>query len=143
MGGNISLASAEGKGSIFTVILPFKHTKSRAPSTSSSEVYGSRPGSISNASPPENNRVSTGKMPGDPKGEFEKDTQPRLVGLSQPFFAAAPSPSARNSTEQLAALDSVAVGKETKLRVLGEHVFSMLNLVGCMRHFIQGMAHSA
>jgi osomolarity two-component system, sensor histidine kinase SLN1 len=63
------------------------------------------------------------KVPGDPnpKGGFEKDAQPRLVGLSQPFFAAAPSSSStKDSKEQLAALDSASAGKEpgSKLRVL-------------------------
>jgi osomolarity two-component system sensor histidine kinase SLN1 len=52
---------------------------------------------------------------------FQKDPQPRLVGLSQPFFAATPSPStAKDSTEQLAALESVAAAQSPnrKLRVL-------------------------
>ena len=51
---------------------------------------------------------------------FPKDPQPRLVGLSQPFFAATPSPSTvKDSSEQLAALESVAAhDSNTKLRVL-------------------------
>ena len=51
---------------------------------------------------------------------FQKDPQPRLVGLSQPFFAATPSPSTvKDSSEQLAALESVtAHDSSTKLRVL-------------------------
>jgi osomolarity two-component system sensor histidine kinase SLN1 len=52
---------------------------------------------------------------------FEKDPQPRLVGLSQPFFASAPTASNGPGTkEQLAALDTVAAAKAPgpKLRVL-------------------------
>lgn len=54
---------------------------------------------------------------------FEKDTQPRLVGLSQPFFAAVttPTPSPGSGADkQLAALEHVAATKEPegKLRVL-------------------------
>jgi osomolarity two-component system sensor histidine kinase SLN1 len=125
MGGSISLASRDTAssptGSTFTMKIPLKYTRSRAPSTSSSEVHGSRPGSVSNNV--EGNRLSTTKITGDasPKGGFEKDAQPRLVGLSQPFFAAAPSSSAiKDPKEQLAALDAGSAGKEpgSKLRVL-------------------------
>jgi len=125
MGGSIGLVSNDTPGSptgsTFTMKIPLKYTRSRAPSTSSSEVHGSRPASVSNNV--EGNCVSAPKISGDtsPKGGFEKDSQPRLVGLSQPFFAAAPSTSStKDSKEQLAALDSASVGKEpgSKLRVL-------------------------
>lgn len=51
---------------------------------------------------------------------FQKDPQPRLVGLSQPFFAATPSSSTvKDPSEQLAVLQSVAAhDSNTKLRVL-------------------------
>jgi osomolarity two-component system sensor histidine kinase SLN1 len=50
---------------------------------------------------------------------FQKDPQPRLVGLSQPFFASTPSPpTVKDPSEQLAALESVAAYDSTKLRVL-------------------------
>ena len=125
MGGGITLVSNDivntSTGSTFTMKIPLKHTRSRAPSTSSSEVHGSRPNSISNNA--EGARASSPKVSGDvsPKGGFDKDAQPRLVGLSQPFFAAAPSSSAtKNPKEQLAALDSATAKKEpgSKLRVL-------------------------
>jgi osomolarity two-component system sensor histidine kinase SLN1 len=118
MGGSISLDSTEGVGSTFTMRIPLKHTKSRAPSTSSSEVH-----SVRNSS--EGNRVSSPKLQGTASPQsgstFEKDTQPRLVGLSQPFFASAPTASNGPDTkEQLAALDTVAAAKAPgpKLRVL-------------------------
>jgi osomolarity two-component system sensor histidine kinase SLN1 len=125
MGGSISLVSNDTAGSqtgsTFTMKIPLKYTRSRAPSTSSSEVHGSRPGSVSNNV--EGNRLSTAKIAGDasPKGGFEKDAQPRLVGLSQPFFAAAPSsPATKDPKEQLAVLETASTGKEpgSKLRVL-------------------------
>jgi osomolarity two-component system sensor histidine kinase SLN1 len=51
---------------------------------------------------------------------MEKDSQPRLVGLSAPFFASAPVPSPAEDGEQLAALDTVTASKlpGSKLRVL-------------------------
>jgi osomolarity two-component system sensor histidine kinase SLN1 len=125
MGGSISLVSNDtagsSTGSTFTMKIPLKYTRSRALSTSSSEVHGSRPGSVSNNV--EGTRLSTPKISGDPspKGGFEKDAQPRLVGLSQPFFAAAPSTSSTKDPKgQLAVLDSASAGKEpgSKLRVL-------------------------
>ncbi|KAN0112682.1 hypothetical protein V8E51_005633 [Hyaloscypha variabilis] len=125
MGGSISLISNDATGtttgSTFTMKIPLKYTRSRAPSTSSSEIH-SRPASLSGNI--EGNRSSTPKVPGDtsPKGGFEKDAQPRLVGLSQPFFAAAPSSSStsKDSKGQLAALDTASARKEpgSKLRVL-------------------------
>lgn len=124
MGGSISLVSNDAvgttTGSTFTMKIPLKYTRSRAPSTSSSEIH-SRPASVSGKA--EGNRASTPKISGDasPKGGFEKDAQPRLVGLSQPFFAAAPSSSStKDSKDQFAALDTASAGKEpgSKLRVL-------------------------
>jgi osomolarity two-component system sensor histidine kinase SLN1 len=50
-----------------------------------------------------------------------KDNQPRLVGLSQPFFAAAngTNPAApQDPDEQLSALNDVAKQSGTKVRVL-------------------------
>lgn len=68
-------------------------------------------------------RNGTDRISGDltPTGPFDKDTQPRLVGLSQPFFAAAPSPSpSKDPADQITILDRVAANKvgAGKLRVL-------------------------
>jgi osomolarity two-component system sensor histidine kinase SLN1 len=130
MNGTISLTSSEGIGSTFTMQIPLKYVKSRAPSTSSSDkACGSRAGSISShqatddplgrvsgeatsAAVPASNNSSMG---------FQKDTQPRLVGLSQPFFAASPSPdrtTVKDADEQLATIDRVAQNAGAKVRVL-------------------------
>jgi osomolarity two-component system sensor histidine kinase SLN1 len=128
MGGNIALISTEGVGTTFTMKIPLKHTKSRAPSTTSTDPHGtSRAGSISSQHADDHFRKSMDGSPpktavaGTSSGTmgFQKDTQPRLVGLSQPFFAASPSPTAvKDSNEQLAALNSVAKNSGGKLRVL-------------------------
>jgi osomolarity two-component system sensor histidine kinase SLN1 len=52
---------------------------------------------------------------------FEKDTQPRLVGLSQPFFASGPATATGlDSEDQFGVLDRVAgsKGSTDKIRVL-------------------------
>lgn len=124
MGGDISLVSSEGVGTTFTMHIPLKYVKSRAPSTSSSDIHGgSRAGSISSQHQDDHTgRASTdGTRPGGSGSMgFQKDTQPRLVGLSQPFFAAAPSPSTVKdpTNDQLEALSNVAKDSGRKLRVL-------------------------
>ncbi|KAJ5848763.1 CheY-like superfamily [Penicillium solitum] len=75
MGGDILLDSEEGKGSLFTLRIPWG---SRTPSVLSLEDF-------SNAVRTPSNHGSVRSEPRAPG--FEKsEIQPRLVGLSQPFF---------------------------------------------------------
>ncbi|KAF7118918.1 hypothetical protein CNMCM5793_008554 [Aspergillus hiratsukae] len=96
MNGTITLESEQGKGALFTLEIPLKFVKEAAPSTRSSSIAGSRTPSVFSlddlaglARPPSNN----GSVRSDPlTSNFEKqDLQPRLVGLSQPFFTPTPS----------------------------------------------------
>ena len=60
MGGEIALVSAENAGTTFTMRIPLKHTRDRAPSTSSSDAYASRPSSEYNQSV--SNEPDSGKI---------------------------------------------------------------------------------
>jgi osomolarity two-component system sensor histidine kinase SLN1 len=129
MGGDITLVSSEGVGSTFKMRIPLKHIRSRAPSTSSSDVTAvSRPESIYSASPPDDSlrrksfeAGSSGVVLANNNSANFKDNQPRLVGLSQPFFASSSGPSpttGKDPDDQLSALSSVAKKSGTKVRVL-------------------------
>ncbi|KAL5365236.1 hypothetical protein BJX96DRAFT_179661 [Aspergillus floccosus] len=88
MGGLILLNSEDGKGALFTVKLPLLFIKEAAPSTHSSSMHGSRtPSVLSLEEFSSIARTSSDhdSMRGEPR--VTKDMQPRLVGLSQPFFA--------------------------------------------------------
>jgi osomolarity two-component system sensor histidine kinase SLN1 len=122
MGGNIKLVSSEGGGSTFKMRIPLKHVRSRAPSASSSDApAGSRPDSILSTSPPDEPSRRTSIDANSNGVAFKKDNQPRLVGLSQPFFAATTGPNSatvKDPDDQLTALNSVAKKSGTKVRVL-------------------------
>jgi osomolarity two-component system sensor histidine kinase SLN1 len=127
MGGTITLESKVGVGSTFTMRIPLRFVRARAPSTASSDVGSSRTPSLLSGDDRAKKRVS---LDASPIGTavnttkaigFEKDPQPRLVGFSQPFFAAGPATTADLSSQnRLEVLDRVAAEKcpTDKIRVL-------------------------
>ncbi|KAK2027731.1 hsp90-like protein [Colletotrichum zoysiae] len=132
MGGSISLKSTVGVGTTFTMQIPLKYVKDKASSTASSSINSRAPSveAIDAIESTQNSKRNSGgtsvKQPIKPANETTAknllDQQPRLVGLSQPFFASNPAPkSKRNSRDQMAAIDKAMATKanpETKLRVL-------------------------
>lgn len=120
MGGSIGIKSTVGVGTTFTVRIPLKYTRERASSTASSSVK-SRPPSIGSA-PPEadTHRNSVGSTTTTEAKVTVLESQPRLIGLSAPFFATSPGPSPTPSKKrQLEAIDRARAAKAGgKLRVL-------------------------
>ncbi|EAW11711.1 putative sensor histidine kinase/response regulator TcsB/Sln1 [Aspergillus clavatus NRRL 1] len=122
MNGTIALDSEPGAGARFTVEIPLKFVKEATPSTRSSSIAGSRTPSVfslddlqSLTRPPSNNGSMSGSVRSDPlTTAFDKqDLQPRLVGLSQPYFtpASTATPSRPAPDGAAAAADSASSGK--------------------------------
>ena len=117
MKGSMTLESREGVGSKFTMRIPLIFTKERADSTTGSSM-NSRRNSANLALEVDGNhspqRKGSSSEPVDVECEvvppglngFETPAKPRLVGLSQPFFAAT-SP-LESPGKQLAAMERVA-----------------------------------
>ncbi|ORY59511.1 uncharacterized protein BCR38DRAFT_58656 [Pseudomassariella vexata] len=117
MGGSIDLKSTVGVGTTFTMHIPLKYTKDRTSSTASSSMK-SRPPSVTSEHA-ETQRNSMASTSAEAKATV-LDQQPRLVGLSQPFFAANPQPGAKPTpADQMKAIDRALSNKDDgKLRVL-------------------------
>ncbi|KAF5026147.1 hypothetical protein F66182_1711 [Fusarium sp. NRRL 66182] len=117
MGGSIRLRSTLGVGTTFTMQIPLKYVKDRTSSTASSSVK-SRPTSV-DACDIEPQRAP----PNPPKPAAETKSvlnpQPRLVGLSQPYFAADP-PAIKSTEQKMAEIDRAMAIKsgQGRLRVL-------------------------
>ncbi|KAK4697418.1 osomolarity two-component system, sensor histidine kinase SLN1, partial [Lecanoromycetidae sp. Uapishka_2] len=115
MKGSMDLKSQEGVGSKFTMRIPLIFTKERADSTTGSSM-NSRRNSINMAAPldeshsPQRRSSTEASVEGEtvPPGlnGFDTPAKPRLVGLSQPFFAST-SP-LEDPDKQLAAMERVA-----------------------------------
>lgn len=118
MGGAITMTSTIGAGTTFMMRIPLKYTKNRPSSTASSSV-NSRAASIVSAEGGETRRTSLPQTTAEAKASV-LDPQPRLVGLSQPFFATTPKAgSAPTADHQMKAAEKVRAGQgEGKLRVL-------------------------
>jgi osomolarity two-component system sensor histidine kinase SLN1 len=137
MKGSITLKSEVGQGSVFTMAIPLKHLASRADSTASSSIYmgdgslrASRTNSLQEARRSIGNDdarsshsvqsasssplpASTGPVP------FETDAKPRLVGLSQPFFAStAPLESPNSQAAAMQRVEAEATKRGDKVKVL-------------------------
>ncbi|KAI1634851.1 osmosensing histidine protein kinase SLN1 [Biscogniauxia mediterranea] len=117
MGGSIALKSTTGVGTTFTMHIPLKYTKDRPSSTASSSV-NSRPPSVGSAEG-ESRRTSLTQVTAGAKASVLHQ-QPRLIGLSQPFFASNPKSEAKPTPEdQMKAVEIARARKgDGKLRVL-------------------------
>lgn len=125
MKGSIGMSSEIGHGSTFTMQIPLLHVASRADSTSSSTADpGSRRSSFEDPSRMVMTGDSTVVVPstavasGSGQVPFDVDSQPRLVGLSQPFFAV---PTVTTAERQMAVVEKAAeeaTEKGVKVRVL-------------------------
>lgn len=136
MGGAITLTSTIGVGTVFKMEIPLKYVKDRyvvpfsksldsrsnkclRPSSTASSSIKSRTPSVASADG-DARRAVNAKMPSDPKTTPMLDKQPRLVGLSQPFFASSnPSPPSAKE-DPMAVIDRAMASKQGpgKLRVL-------------------------
>ncbi|KAJ2988794.1 hypothetical protein NUW58_g3791 [Xylaria curta] len=117
MNGSITMTSTLGFGTTFTMRIPLKYTKDRSSSTASSSIK-SRPTSVISAEG-EVRRSPLPQSTAEAKASV-LDQQPRLVGLSQPFFAAAPKAGTTPTPDdQMKAAEKARADKgEGKLRVL-------------------------
>lgn len=129
MRGSMELTSEVGVGSKFTMRIPMTFTKERADSTTGSTTHSRRNSANLNPHVDDDHSPIRQRSPSTmsvTSGEthpainsFDTPAQPRLVGLSQPFFAAA-SP-LESPDKQLAAMESVAAQAAQsgdKIRVL-------------------------
>jgi osomolarity two-component system sensor histidine kinase SLN1 len=142
MKGTISLKSELGHGSVFTMVIPLKHITSRADSTASSrnvdpelatprrslsidEPPRARPHedarsarSVQSATSGPSSGNATAATAAGPVA-FETDTQPRLVGLSQPFFASnTPLESPNSQVAAMKRVEAEATKRGVKVKVL-------------------------
>lgn len=135
MKGTIQLKSEVGHGSVFTMAIPLKHLTSRADSTASSSNVNLGEGNRTSMSMDELRRnddaissrsvqsatsnpvAPTAGAPGPVA--FETDSKPRLVGLSQPFFASNPPLESPNSqTAAMQRVEAEATKRGVKIKVL-------------------------
>jgi osomolarity two-component system sensor histidine kinase SLN1 len=134
MKGTIQLKSEIGHGSVFTMTIPLRHLNSRADSTASSANINLETGSARQSivglpnddalsgrsvkSATSNHVPTTSQSSGGPVA-FETDSKPRLVGLSQPFFASnAPLESPNSQSAAMQRVEAEATKRGIKVKVL-------------------------
>ncbi|CAO2657860.1 Nn.00g071200.m01.CDS01 [Neocucurbitaria sp. VM-36] len=138
MKGTIGLKSEVGQGSVFIMTIPLKHLTSRADSTASSNNINLESGtprrSLSIDEPrgrTHEDALSTRSIQSGTSGPatgtvtaagpvaFETDSKPRLVGLSQPFFASnAPLESPNSQAAAMQRVEAEATKRGGKVKVL-------------------------
>lgn len=138
MKGSVDLKSEVGQGSIFTMVIPLKHLKSRADSTASSRNINLDTGSprrslsmdeprarleetlsVRSVQPATGGPATTTTTAGAGPVAFDADHQPRLVGLSQPFFASNTPLESPNSQEAaMKRVEAEATKRGDKVKVL-------------------------
>ncbi|KAF2853552.1 osmolarity two-component system protein sln1 [Plenodomus tracheiphilus IPT5] len=137
MKGTIGLKSEVGQGSVFTMVIPLKHITSRADSTASSRNVNMDTGtprrSLSMDEPRGRTEEAlsvrsvqsatsgpvTATVPGAGPVAFDADHKPRLVGLSQPFFASnAPLESPDSQAAAMKRVEAEATKRGDKVKVL-------------------------
>ena len=116
MRGSIQLDSEVGQGSKFTMRIPLAFTKERADSTASSRAESRRnstsldltsdPAPVVRRKPSDDSSLTSEPSVPPTVNAFDASAKPRLVGLSQPFFAAT-SP-LDETDKRLAAMERVA-----------------------------------
>jgi osomolarity two-component system sensor histidine kinase SLN1 len=131
MKGTIGLKSEIGQGSVFTMQIPLKHIQSRADSTASSSnivfesqtprrsVEDTRDALSARSIHSTTSGPAISAAPGGGPVAFDADIQPRLVGLSQPFFASnTPLESPDSQAAAVQRIEAEATKRGGKVKVL-------------------------
>ncbi|KAL2807732.1 Two-component system protein B [Aspergillus granulosus] len=134
MGGTILLDSEQGQGTLFSVQIPLGFVKESTPSTTSTSIAGSRTSSVfsldelATVSRAPSNHSVAGTHDSSSNLSEKQDSQPRLVGLSQPFFAPPVHPTDDDEPRKIRALvaEDNVVNQEVVLRMLAlEEVYDV------------------
>jgi osomolarity two-component system, sensor histidine kinase SLN1 len=130
MYGSMTLKSEEGRGSTFTMRIPLKYVANRAGSTSSSVSTGASPrGSVDEGrrhSKDLEHLATRDGFPG-PVSANPAESQPRLVGLSAPFFASG------TATGEEKAENERAAGRKLKILIAEDNKTNQMVVLRMLR----------